>query len=148
MPKSRANSGYGVLFEIGDGQSSETFTAIAEVTGVTGFGTTHRTSEVTHMTSPDGWVEHIGLGIKEGKAFSLNLNFVADDADQKELFQDRVESGGKHNYRITFTDEEDTNVTFEAIITDTDIGHERDSHATMSVQVLPSGGYTWDSTPA
>jgi hypothetical protein len=146
MPKSRANPGFGVKFMMGNGASPEVFAELAEITDLPGFGTTHRTDEVTHMSSPNGWVEHIGLGIKEGKAFTLNLNFVADDVDQIALFQTRVESGGKHNYKIQFTDDDDTNVTFEAIISDTDIGHPRDAKADLSVTVLPSGGYAWDAS--
>ena len=143
MTASRANPGFGVQFQVGDGGSPETFATMAEVLSVSGVGTTHRTAEVTHMTSPDGWAEHIGLGVKEGKAFTLGLNFVADDAAQVALYQTRVESGGRHNYRVIFTDAGDSQMTFEAIITDTTIGHERDAAADMSISILPSGGFTW-----
>lgn len=146
MPKSRANPGFGVKFKMGDGNSPEQFTEIAEIVDVPGIGTTHRTDEVTHMSSPGGWAEHIGLGVKEGKAFTLALNFVADDEDQIALYQTRVESGGKHNYQIAFTDDDATTLTFEAIINDTDISHPRDAKADLSVQVLPSGGYTWGAS--
>lgn len=127
----------------GGTNGAEVFTEIAEITDLPGFGTTHRTDEVTHMSSPNGWVEHIGLGIKEGKAFTLAMNFVGDDADQIELFQTRVESGNRHNYRIQFTDDDLTQVTFAAIISDSDISHPRDAKADLAIQVLPSGGYTW-----
>lgn len=146
MPaKSRANPGFGVEFRMGTGASPETFPALMEIADLPGFGTSHRTDEVTHMGSPDGWVEHIALGIKEGKAFTLALNFVADNADQKKLFRQRVEDGTKWNYQIQFTDEEDTTVTFEAIINDVDISHPRDAKADINVSVLPSGGYAWDA---
>jgi predicted secreted protein len=145
MPKSRANPGFGVKFKIGDGNSPEVFTEIAEIVDVPGIGTTHRTDEVTHMSSPGGWAEYIGLGVKEAKAFTLAMNFVADDPDQISLYQTRVESGAKHNYQIEFTDDDLTTLTFEAIIADTDISHARDSKADLSVQVQPSGGYEWGS---
>jgi len=140
---SNANPGFGVEFRIGDGGGPEAFTAMAEVAGIPGFGTTQRTSEVTHMSSTDGWVEHIGLGLKEGKAFSIPLNFVADDSDQILLYQTRVESGETHNYQIGFTDDSNSTVTFAAIIQDTDINHDRDSHAQMTITILPTKEYTW-----
>jgi hypothetical protein len=141
--KSRANPGFGVQFQVGDGDSPELFVTEAEITDVSGFGTTHRTDEVTHMSSPDGWVEHIKLGVKEGKAFNLSLNFVADSTSQRALYQTRVEGKDKHNYKIIFTDEDETYVIFEAIIADTDIAHPRDAKADLTIQVLPSGGYEW-----
>jgi len=144
MPASNANPGFGILFAVGDGASPEDFSnVLAEITNVSGFGTSHRTAEVTHMTSPDGWVEHIKLGVKEGKAFTLALNFVADDVDQVSLFQTRLEGTEKHNYQITFTDDSGSAVIFEAAITDSDITHDRDSKADMTVSVLPSGAYSW-----
>ena len=143
--KSRANPVFGVEFRMGDGASPEVFAPMMEIVDVPGVGTTHRTDEVTHMGSPGGWVEHIGLGIKEGKPFTISGNFVADDADQIALYRTRVESGGKHNYQIQFTDEDLTTLTFEAIITDADIGHSRDSKADFAYNVLPSGPYAWSS---
>lgn len=143
MPASNANPGFGCTFAIGDGASTEAFTVMAEITSISGFGTTHRTDEVTHMTSPNGWAEHIGLGVKEGKAFTLALNFVADDAQQISLYQTRVESGSINNYRIAFTDDGASTCTFAGIISDVDINHERDSKADATITVLPTAGYTW-----
>ncbi len=97
---------------------AENFIDLGEITDVPGFGVSHRTDEVTHMSSEGGWAEHIGLGIKEGKSFTLPMNFVADDQQQRELYQSRVESGELHNYRIVFTDDAGTFVTFGAIIND------------------------------
>lgn len=120
------------------------FTDLGEITDVPGVGTTHRTDEVTHMASPGGWAEFLGLGVKEGKAFTLALNFVADDAAQKSLFKTRVEDGSENTYRIVFTDDVATTLTFAALITDTDIGHSRDSKADISIQVQPTGAYSWN----
>ena len=143
MAESKANPGFGCTLAIGDGTTTEGFTVIAEVTGIPGFGTTQRTSEVTHMSSPNGWVEHIGLGLKEGKAFTVPLNFVADDTQHIQLFQTLVASGAKNNYQISLTDDSSSTVTFGAIVQDTDITHDRDSHAQGSVTFLPTGAFTW-----
>lgn len=127
----------------GGTNGAEVFTLLAEITDLPGFGTSHRTDEVTHMSSPNGWAENIGLGVKEGKAFTVALNFVADDPAQVALFQTKVESGTTNNYRIRFTDKAFSGVTFGAIVNDTDISHPRDAKADLSVQFLPSGPYTW-----
>lgn len=142
MPKSGARPGYGCLFKTGAG-SPVVYTTLAEVVNIPGVGTTHRTDEVTHMTSPNGWVEHIGLGVKEGKAFTLDLNFVADSAAQIALYQTAVEAGTVGKYQIAFTDIGASTLSFEAIIQDVDISHERDAAADLSITVLPTGGYTW-----
>lgn len=147
MPKSRANPGFGVQFLFSNGDSPETFTGMAEIADLPGFGVTHRTDEVTHMSSPSGWAEHIATGVKEGKAFTLALNFVADDPHQIALFQTYINSGAKRNYKIIFTDEDNTHVIFEAIVNDVDISHPRDAKADMNVSFLPSGAYSWGTTP-
>jgi len=125
------------------GGVDEVYSSMAEVAGIPGFGTTQRTSEITHMSSTDGWVEQLGLGLKEGKAFSVPLNFVADDSDQVLLYQTRVEDGTTNNYRILFTDDSGSSVTFASIIQDTDINHDRDSHAQMTVTFLPTKEFNW-----
>lgn len=142
MPASNANPGFGVEFRIGDGASSETFTAIAEVLAVNGVGVTHRTSEVTHMGSTGGWAEHLALGVKEGKPFTLNVNFVFDDTNQAALLT-ACQNGTKGNYQIGFTDDAGSNVTFAAIINDLDWNHDRDSQAQGTISVLPSGAHTF-----
>lgn len=143
MAKSNARPGFGAKLLRGAGDSPETYTEVAEIVNIPGIGTTHRTSEVTHMSSPNGWAEHIGLGVKEGKAFSVDVNFVGDDSDQEDIYKTLVADGSLNNWRIHFTDIGKTMLTFGAIVTDTDINHERDSHAQATYSFLPSGGYAW-----
>lgn len=127
----------------GGTDGTEIFTEIGELVGVPGIGTTHRTDEVTHMSSPGGWAEYIGLGVKEGKTFTLPFNFVADDPQQIAIYRTRLESGVKANYRIQFTDVAATKLTFSAIANESDINHERDSRADASYSFQPSGPYSW-----
>jgi len=120
-----------------------TWSELGEITDVPGIGASHRTDEVTHMSSPNGWAEHIGLGVKEQKAFTLALNFVADDTQQILLYQTRIASGDKNTYKIVFTDELATGLVFDAIVSDTDMGHPRDGKADASYQFQPTGEPTW-----
>lgn len=127
----------------GGANGAEVFTEVAEVLSIPGVGITQRTAEVTNMGSPNGWAEHIATGIKEGKPFTLPMNFVANAADQILLFQTRAADGTKNNYRIQFTDSDPTTLTFPAIVTETDIGHEVNSQAQGSVTFMPCGEHTW-----
>lgn len=127
----------------GGSNAAAVWTDLGEITEIPGVGTTHRIDEVTHMSSPNGWAEFIGLGVKEGKSFTLGLNFVADDTQAKLLYRTRVESGVAADYRVAFTDVAGTTLTFSGIITDSDIGHARDSKADLSIQVQPTGPFAW-----
>lgn len=142
MTDSNARPGFGVTLQYHDGGSPGSYIDVAEITGIPGVGTTVRTSEVTHMQSPGGWAEHIGTGVREGKSFTVPVNFIADDTSHVLLFQTRSD-GSRNEYRITFTDVGTTTLTFNAIVTESDISHERDSHATGSITFLPSGAFTW-----
>lgn len=122
---------------------AEVFTPIAEITGIPGVGVTSRTSEVTHMTSPEGFAEHIATGVKEQKAITIPINFVADDLTQRDLIETKLSNGSKNNFRIAFTDDSQTLLTFTALVTDSDISHDRDSHAQGTISLLPSGVPTW-----
>lgn len=144
MVASAANPGFGITLGIGDGASSEVFTnLLSEIISVGGVGTSHNVVEVTHMSSTGGWREYLGTGVKEGKEFTVNVNFVADQANQITLYQTRVEAGSKNNYQLTFTDDGSSTLTFSAIVSDIDISHERDSQAQATITFRPSGAYTW-----
>lgn len=143
---SGARPGFRTVLGIGDGDtnpSNETFLVLAEILDFPETGTAHRTTEVTNMTSPEGWVEHIALGIKELKPFTLPLNFIADDTDQIELYQNRVANGSKNRYMIQFTDEAKTTLIFSAVVNDTGIAGPRDAQATINVSFLPTSAPIW-----
>jgi hypothetical protein len=144
--KTQAKPGFGCTFAVGDGNSPEQFTVQAEVVEVPGVGGTHITAEATTMTSPGGFTEHIGLGLKELKAFTLPFNFVADSNAQIVLYQTRFASGAAHSYRVKFTDDSGTYLTFEAIVTDIDITHAQRAKADLAVQFLPTGPFSYGVT--
>lgn len=143
MAKTNAVPGFGALFLIGNGDSPETFQALAEVVDITGFGFTQMVADATHQLSPGGWVEKISLGLKEGKPFSVPVNFVADDAQQVTLIQTRASDGSKHNYQLQCTDVSQTTITFEAVITDVTINHPQRDKADASIEFTPSSAYVY-----
>lgn len=142
--KSRANSGFRCYFQIGNGDSPETFRTLAEVVDVPGVSESQFIEEVTHMASPNGKVEKIALGLSEQAPFTLPMNFVADNTDQILLLQTRITERTQRNYRIVFTDDQQTYVTFNAFVSNFEINHTQKSKADLSVEFTPTGGYAWD----
>ena len=55
--RSEANCAYGSKFKIGDGESSEAFTELAEVLEITNGGMSRDSIEVTNHASADGYKE-------------------------------------------------------------------------------------------
>lgn len=146
--KSLANPSFPTQFGIGDGGSPEAFVGCAEVREVPDIGVDQQIAEVTNMSSINGWQEYIVTGIKGMTEFTLPLNFVADDADQVSLVQQRaaVTSGqGKYNYAIKFTDVSETVLVFEAVITSAKMSASSGDAAMLSVTFQPTGAWAWVS---
>lgn len=142
MPISKGRPGFGVQFQYNGGDSANDWITLAEVVDVPGIGLTHLTADVTHMSS-DGFVEHIKLGLKDGKAFTLPMNFVADDAEQIEIFNTRLNATAANAYKIVFTSLTTKSVSFNALVTDIDINHAQRAKADIAVQFTPTGAWTW-----
>lgn len=89
----------GVQFLLGDGATpTEAFTALEEVTEISGLGETTELIEVTHFGS-NGSKEYIA-GLADGKEFTVTCNYVVDAVQQ--LFA-RGNKGNTGNIRIIFT---------------------------------------------
>lgn len=146
MAKSTANPGWGCTVSLGNGAEPEVYTVIAELLGVPGVGATARTSEVTTMTSPEGWAEYIKTGVKEQKPITLPINFVADNAQQLDLITTKLEDDEEHSFQITFTDETVSLLTFDALVVDSNIDHDKDSQAQGSITIRPTGKPVWSVT--
>lgn len=94
----QAQSGFGTLFQIGDGATPEVFNTVAEVTSITAPDSTLATVDATHMESPDGYAEYIPTLLDSGEC-SLDLNFVPASPTQK-LLADAHFAKRKANFRI------------------------------------------------
>lgn len=146
MAESEANPGWGCTVGLGDGADPEVYTVIAELLGVPGVGATARTAEVTTMTSPDGWAEYIKTGVKEQKPITLPINFVADSAQQLDIIKDKLEDDLSHSFQVTFTDDSTSLLTFDALVVDSSIDHDKDSQAQGSITIRPTGKPVWSVT--
>jgi hypothetical protein len=94
MAETEAQIGYGTLLQLGGG-SPETFTTIAEIKEIGGFGFTRGLLEATHMESPNGYKEYVS-DLKDGDTITGRANLVADnqtvtktmaDSDTRKNFQ-------------------------------------------------------------
>lgn len=70
----------GMTFKIGDGAATEVFSALEEVTDMSGFGETSELIEVTHFGS-GGSKEYIA-GLADGKEITVTCNHILDAVQQ------------------------------------------------------------------
>lgn len=98
MAATQGQTGFGTLFQIGDGAGPEVFTTVAEVVNITAPDSTLSTVDATHMESPDRFSEKIPALLDSGEA-QIELNFVPGSATQK-LLDDAHYALRKANFRI------------------------------------------------
>ncbi|TAL40710.1 MAG: hypothetical protein EPN91_12570 [Salinibacterium sp.] len=85
MSATQAQSGFGTLFQLGDGETpTETFTTIAEVINITTPEKNLATVDATHMESPQGFMEDIPTLLSSGEC-TLDLNFLPSSSTQASL---------------------------------------------------------------
>lgn len=98
MSASNADSGYNTSFGVAADDTYASVTDFAEVASLTPPGYTRNVIDVTHLKSPDEYMEYIG-GMRDGGEASMTLNYVpsATDALLAELNQ-----SGRRYYQITF----------------------------------------------
>jgi predicted secreted protein len=117
MP-SAAISSFGTLLKIGDGQGSETFATIAEVTELKPPSLKLDTEDVTNHSSTGGWEEVIPT-IKSGGEVGLKINFIPTNATHSYsagLLKD-FNNKTKRNFQIVFPDGSNTTWSFAAYVT-------------------------------
>ncbi|MFB6517439.1 phage tail tube protein [Streptomyces sp. NPDC056401] len=105
--------GFGTQFKRGDGAGAEVFSALADVTNVSGPGLSRETIDVTSHGSPDAWMEFIG-GLKDGGEVSIDVNY--DPANHDDLIDD-FDDDAPRNYQIVFPDQDTTTWAFKAVMT-------------------------------
>ena len=112
-----ALAAYGVLLKVGDGETPEVFTAIAEVKDIDGPELEAEMKEVTSHDSPEGWREFIPMLLSGGEV-SFDVNFIPTHATHgysTGLVSDLV-NRRKRNYQLAFPDAGTTTWQFEALV--------------------------------
>lgn len=102
---------FGTQLLRGDGGTPEIFTAIANVTSISGPGLSRETIDVTAHDSPDGWMEFVG-GLKDAGEVSADINY--DPSKHDTLVAD-FDDDEPRNYQLVFPD--GTTWSFAAILT-------------------------------
>jgi predicted secreted protein len=90
---------FGISLQRGDGTTpGEVFTALANVTSVSGPEIEREAYDVTAHDSPDGWREFIG-GLKDGGEVSIEVNY--DPRVHDDLVAD-FDDPDPRNYKLVF----------------------------------------------
>jgi len=137
---SNAIGAFGTLLKIGDGESSETFTTIAEVTNISGPGLSLDTIDVTSHSSTDGWREYIA-GLLEAGEITFDINFIPTDVTQNHtagLLGD-LANKTKRNFELVFPDAGATTWSLAAFVTSFEPTEAIDDKLTASVTLKLAG---------
>jgi len=135
-----AKIGYGVLLKVGNGATPEVFTAIAELTNISGPGLTLDAVEATHTESPNAYREYIA-GLLDGGEISLEVNFLPGNATHA------IATGilGDHqnrtmrNFQVVWPDGSSTTWSFAALVTKAEPTAPLDNRMTMALTLKISG---------
>lgn len=129
----------GTLIQRGDGQPTEGFTTIAEITDFDGPGGS--ASEID-ATSLDSTAREFLVGLKDEGQFTFNCNLVPSDTQQQGLRSDR-DNRTLRNFKIILTDAANTTLTFAAYVMGFSISGSVDAKVDASITLRISGPVTW-----
>jgi predicted secreted protein len=135
---SSAISGVGTIIQKWSISSSD-WTAIAEVTNISGPGFTRDLIEVTSLDSTGGWREFIP-GFRDGNNVVLSMNYTRASLDE---FLSDFESDVVQNYEIILPD--DTSIEFEGFVQEFPLTIPTDAQITMEVTIKITGAPTINS---
>lgn len=136
-----AMSGVGTTFLRGDGASSESFSAIAEINSIGGPGMSRDMIDVTDLDSTGGYKEYIP-SFRDGENVTLNMNFTRDG--YIDMLND-FESDDAVNYQIKFADTGATTITFAGFVQGIPLSITPTDKITLDVTIKVSGQITVES---
>ncbi|MGW3627283.1 phage tail tube protein [Streptomyces sp. NPDC000880] len=105
--------GFGVQLKRGDGAGPEVFTALADITNLSGPGLSRNTIDVTSHGSPNAYMEFLG-GLKDAGEVSVDINYQPAVHD---VLVDDFDDTAPRNYQIVFPDTPATTWAIKAILT-------------------------------
>jgi hypothetical protein len=120
-----------------------TYTPIAEIRSFTGPGGTATVIDATTLSSAG---KEKVLGLMDEGNISIEMNFVPADPGQVQLRADRA-SQTRRNYRITFSDEDNTTATFLAFVSQYTVSGGVDALSTLAVTLEITNNIVWATTP-
>lgn len=137
--------GFGTLLAMGDGNTPEQFTDVAEVKDINGPGLTREFAELTHQKSPGGYREYKPT-FKNSGDVTFKCNFLPDDATQGFLTTGLLkdyEDGTLRNFRLTFPDTGATVASFAAYVANIQPSSPMATALELNVTLRVTGPVTW-----
>lgn len=143
MAASNAWWAYGSEFKLGDGESTETFTAVAEVRDISGPTLSRDTIEVTNQDSDDGWKEYIPSW-RDGDTVTIQANWLPNDSTQDDStgMLSHFEDDDLHNYQIVTPTAIGITVSFSGFITQMPLSLPLTAQAQVEFSIKISGAVT------
>ena len=130
-----AIAGVGTIFKRGDGTSSESFTAIAEINQIEGPTMVREQIETTSLDTTGGWRTFIA-GFRDGGEITLTMNYVRDGYEQMRL---DFLSDDSVNYQLVLPDPDATTLDFAGYVTNLPLSITADDKVTATVTIKISG---------
>lgn len=140
MATTVGTSGFGTLLKAGNGASSETFAAIAEVKSITGPSLSMETIEATHHQSPGNYRELLPSFLSAG-TISLSVNFLPATAAQTVVTTDFA-ARTKRNFQLVFPDTSTTTWSFSGYYTGFTPTADVDGILTADIEITVTGAVT------
>jgi len=140
MAASKAWWAYGSQFKMGDGETPETFTAVAEIKDIDGPSITRASIDVTNQDSDDGWREHIS-GWRDGDTVTITANWLPNDATQDGdtgMFS-HFNDDNNHNYQIVTPTAVGITISFAGHITSIPLSLPMEEHGQVEFEIKISG---------
>lgn len=137
--------GLGTLLKIGDGETPENFSAVAEVKDITGPGLTREFAEFTHQQSVGGYREYKPT-FKNSGDVTFKCNFLPDDTTQgfatEGLLKD-YDDGTLRNFQLEFPDVGATKASFAAYVANLQPTAPVGAALELNVTLRITGPVTW-----
>lgn len=132
---SDAVAGVGTVFSRDPGSG---FVAIAEINSIGGPSMTRETIDVTSLDSTGGYREFI-TGFRDAGEVTLSMNFTRATY---ELMKTDFESSTALDYKIALPDDDNTELTFDGLVTNLPLDVPMDDKITADVTIKISGQVT------
>lgn len=136
----KARAGVGATLKMGDGASTEVFTAIGGIVNLSGPELSVEEIEATSLDSTGGYKEYIP-GMKDGGAVSFTMHF-SNDAQQRTL-RGKLGAASPTNYKVTLPTSPPCVITFAGNLTSWSQSTEANAPMTADVNLKISGAPTF-----
>ena len=129
----------GTIFARGDAASPEVYTAIAQITAISGIGKEAPLIDVSNLSSS---AREYHLGLEDLDEVQLTIQYDPDDTTHSGLLAD-ADARTLTHFRITLTDSPPQAITFAARVRIWRLGEVAvDAVQTLIVGIKPSGDWT------